>query len=266
MCGMEKLSTITTCSKTEGEPDPAPPKPTEAPVPANLECDVSGYYGPDLTGTYTLRITNEHGRFESNVKCTNSICTPANPGPSNACMYICGKVQCTESNGDDETTRVSTTATEATTEGATEATTEGATEATTEGASEATTEGATEATSGPTTEGATEATTEAKTAATTEGATEATTEAKTAATTEATTEAATEATTYKPLKLKWSSCDISAMIEDTKKYRGRLVVPLKQGQAEKWILVKCKKSICRMKVPKGEKACKYMCGKEANSC
>jgi len=95
-CGMEKFHVVTSCTKTGGS-EPAPPAPTQKPVPANLQCDITGLYGPGATGNFQLR-TNVSGKeYVSLVKCENSICTPLNPGPSNACMYICGMLQCTKS-------------------------------------------------------------------------------------------------------------------------------------------------------------------------
>ena len=33
-------------------------------------------------------------KYISSVKCTKSKCSPKVAGPSNACMYICGKIEC----------------------------------------------------------------------------------------------------------------------------------------------------------------------------
>jgi hypothetical protein len=35
----------------------------------------------------------------SKVKCTNGSCSPAVAGPSNACMYICGQLTCSNNAG-----------------------------------------------------------------------------------------------------------------------------------------------------------------------
>jgi len=95
-CGMEKFHVVTSCTKS-GESEPAPPATTPKPVPANLKCDISGIYGTGITGDYQFRTTVNGKEYVSKVSCENSICTPLNPGPSNACMYICGMLQCTRS-------------------------------------------------------------------------------------------------------------------------------------------------------------------------
>merc|ERR1711971_1439478 len=69
--------------------------PPPAPIPASKICDISNLYGTSsITGQYTLT-TNINGKqYVANVKCTNSKCSPAVAGPSNACMYICGNTTC----------------------------------------------------------------------------------------------------------------------------------------------------------------------------
>merc|ERR1711971_1342392 len=82
------------CTKT-GTASPAPQAPPPAPIPASQICDISNLYGTSsITGQYTLT-TNINGKqYVANVKCTNSKCSPAVAGPSNACMYICGNTTC----------------------------------------------------------------------------------------------------------------------------------------------------------------------------
>jgi len=92
-CGIEGQAAIATCESTGSAPDVAPTTPPPPPIPANLQCDLSGMYGP-VTGTFMMGTTINGKLFEAKVKCEKGICTPANPGPSNACMYICGKVEC----------------------------------------------------------------------------------------------------------------------------------------------------------------------------
>jgi len=77
--------------------------PTAAPTtqpPLNLWCDMTELFGGNnVTGNYNLRIwvyNSESGwkPIESKVRCVNSKCTPQQAGPTNACMYICGKQKC----------------------------------------------------------------------------------------------------------------------------------------------------------------------------
>jgi len=77
-----------------GNADAAPPKPTKAPVPTNLWCNMSKYYGY-INGNFRLRFRAPDGSMlDSKVRCENGKCTPQRPGPSNACLYICGKLKC----------------------------------------------------------------------------------------------------------------------------------------------------------------------------
>ena len=80
--------------------DYAPSTPPPPPIPVDLWCDVSAMFQgrKDITGTFELKISDRghQGKtIESEVRCKNSMCTPKIPGPSNACMYICGAVKCT---------------------------------------------------------------------------------------------------------------------------------------------------------------------------
>merc|ERR1719510_2565483 len=88
ICGIGGLCVAAECTDT-GNASPAPVAPPPPPVPASQICDVSCGFGP-ITGTYTLR----WGSFTSSCKCDNGKCSPKVAGPSNACMYICGKVEC----------------------------------------------------------------------------------------------------------------------------------------------------------------------------
>jgi len=109
MCGVEGLHVVTSCSKTGDDAEPVPPVPTSKPIPADLQCDISGIYEAGMTGTYKLRTMVNGKEYLANVICKESICTPENPGPSNACMYICGMLKCTKSTtaGPQDTTTAS---------------------------------------------------------------------------------------------------------------------------------------------------------------
>lgn len=78
-----------------GAQDP-PPKVKKVKVAAtNMICDVSKLYGPHVNGLNTLETTAPDGKIiEARVNCKESKCSPAMPGPSNACVYICGKPKC----------------------------------------------------------------------------------------------------------------------------------------------------------------------------
>lgn len=93
-CGIGSQCALVECTKT-GTASAAPQAPTPAPIPASQICDISNLYGTDqITGHYTLTSTINKKKYIANVKCTNSKCSPAVAGPSNACMYICGKTEC----------------------------------------------------------------------------------------------------------------------------------------------------------------------------
>merc|ERR1712088_874105 len=93
-CGIGSQCALVECSKT-GTASPAPQAPPPAPIPASQICDISNLYGTSsITGQYTLTTTINGKQYVANVKCTNSKCSPAVAGPSNACMYICGKTEC----------------------------------------------------------------------------------------------------------------------------------------------------------------------------
>jgi len=91
------------CVWTDAAKDRAPgvvptARPTTQP-PLNLWCDVSKLFGKNnITGNYNLRVWVNDGSgwkpIESKVRCVNSKCTPRQAGPTNACMYICGKQKC----------------------------------------------------------------------------------------------------------------------------------------------------------------------------
>ena len=58
-----------------GNADAAPPKPTKAPVPTNLWCDMSKYYGY-INGNFRLRGWAPDGSMlDSKVRCENGKCT-----------------------------------------------------------------------------------------------------------------------------------------------------------------------------------------------
>ena len=81
-----------------GSQEYAPTTPKPPPVPTSMRCDISRLFRgrKDITGTFNLRVNDKNtGKvIESEVRCKNSICTPKVPGPSNACMYICGALKC----------------------------------------------------------------------------------------------------------------------------------------------------------------------------
>ena len=95
-CGVEKSCISAKCT-ANGQQETAPTTPKPPPIPVNMWCDVTGMLKPGtkLNGSYTLRTKGpDGGRIEANVRCKNNKCTPATPGPSNACMFICGRVKC----------------------------------------------------------------------------------------------------------------------------------------------------------------------------
>ena len=95
-CGVEKSCISAKCT-ANGQQETAPTTPKPPPIPVNMWCDMSGVYKPGtkLNGGYTLRLKGpDGGLIESKVRCKNNKCTPATPGPSNACMFICGRVKC----------------------------------------------------------------------------------------------------------------------------------------------------------------------------
>ena len=90
----QQICVTSTCSAS-GTPDVAPVAPPPPPIPANLECDISTLFGTkQITGRYTLRVGSSNGLIVSKCICKSSVCTPQQPGPSNACMYICGNTKC----------------------------------------------------------------------------------------------------------------------------------------------------------------------------
>ena len=94
MCGIGGNCALTLCQKY-GTAEPAPVAPPPPPIPANQICDISVLYNNgNITGNYTLRTKINGKEYVAEVKCENSKCSPAIAGPSNACMYICGKLKC----------------------------------------------------------------------------------------------------------------------------------------------------------------------------
>ena len=96
-CGIGSVCVVADCEASgRQEAAPTTQRPTEAPV--SMWCDISKLYNDStLTGKFGFRVKDRSGSgemIESSVTCKNSMCTPAIPGPSNACMYICGAVTC----------------------------------------------------------------------------------------------------------------------------------------------------------------------------
>jgi len=93
-CGIGGNCATVEC-ETTGTASPAPQAPPPPPIPANQICDISKLYGTTgITGNYKLTTTINGKSYVADVKCTNSKCSPQVAGPSNACMYICGKIEC----------------------------------------------------------------------------------------------------------------------------------------------------------------------------
>ena len=95
-CNVEEHCFSASCV-ANGRQETAPTTPAPPPIPVSFWCDISGLYpGQNLKeGTYDLRIRGPDGdMIESVVRCKGTKCTPSKAGPSNACMYICGKVKC----------------------------------------------------------------------------------------------------------------------------------------------------------------------------
>ena len=95
-CNVEELCFSASCV-ANGRQETAPTTPAPPPIPVSFWCDISGLYpGQNLkNGVYNLRIRGPDGdMIESVVRCKGTKCTPSKAGPSNACMYICGKVKC----------------------------------------------------------------------------------------------------------------------------------------------------------------------------
>ena len=98
-CNIGDECIVAKCYPTAGPPDPAPESaPPQPQVPVDFWCDVTALVkSGDVTGTIDLRAKDrsQPGQvITSTVRCRNSKCTPSVPGPSNACMYICGAMKC----------------------------------------------------------------------------------------------------------------------------------------------------------------------------
>merc|ERR1711936_1275467 len=93
-CGIGQNCALTECTRT-GYASPAPKAPPPAPIPPNQICDISKLYGRNnITGDFKLSTKVNGKEYVADVTCKNSKCSPRIAGPSNACMYICGKIQC----------------------------------------------------------------------------------------------------------------------------------------------------------------------------
>jgi C1A family cysteine protease len=97
-CGIGGNCAATTCGPSGQAYVKPPTPPPPPPVTPNQHCDVSALWGDSLNGA-VYRLTFRYGSGEkdvnvSEVDCTKSVCTPAKPGPVNACLYICNKEKC----------------------------------------------------------------------------------------------------------------------------------------------------------------------------
>jgi len=93
-CGVGGNCVVTECVKS-GYASPAPVAPPPPPIPPNQICDISKLYNNNnITGTYKLTTKVNGKKYVADVKCKKSKCSPKIAGPSNACMYICGKIKC----------------------------------------------------------------------------------------------------------------------------------------------------------------------------
>jgi len=89
-CGVGGYCYAASCARSSGNLSDPPVTPPPSPIPPQQECDLSKYW-PDLTGQYSFRDWNG---CSSDITCTSGICRATQAGPSNACMYICGKLEC----------------------------------------------------------------------------------------------------------------------------------------------------------------------------
>jgi len=92
-CGIGGNCAMAICKEVGGA-TPAPIPPPPAPIPPNQFCDITKLYGPGINGKVGLRTKVNGKEYSASVTCNDSICTPTNPGPSNACIYICGMTKC----------------------------------------------------------------------------------------------------------------------------------------------------------------------------
>jgi len=100
-CGVAEMCLVANCEASgKQDPVPAKTKQDDDDIPTNLWCDLSKY-SKWLSGyfnekPFTLRARGPDGKqIKSYVRCkSNGMCTPAGPGPSNGCMYICGRLKC----------------------------------------------------------------------------------------------------------------------------------------------------------------------------
>ena len=96
-CNIGDVCVVAECQAT-GRADVAPATTPAPEIPVNLWCDMSKAFGNKSTnGYFDFRSgdkSNPGKIINVNVKCRNSMCTPSMPGPSNACMYICGGLTC----------------------------------------------------------------------------------------------------------------------------------------------------------------------------
>jgi len=97
-CNIGDVCVVANCQST-GKPDFAPATTPRPKIPVNLWCDITSLTGgkSNLNGYFNMRSDDRSHPgevIEAYIRCKNSKCTPALPGPTNACMYICGATNC----------------------------------------------------------------------------------------------------------------------------------------------------------------------------
>merc|ERR1719510_2714854 len=106
-CNIGAWCMVAECTATgssEPSPDGGDDSDSSDDVPTDLFCDVSAQFG-EINGPAEL----DMGLGPKSVLCEMGVCSPHPAGPSNACIYICGELECTGSSDYDYgTTEAST--------------------------------------------------------------------------------------------------------------------------------------------------------------